>query len=284
MTCDAAFRTAARGCLQDIVTNQDSASDGNVEALHRMRIGLTRLRALVSFFSPMVSGPEWMRLKRELKWLNGYLGASRDMDVLMMQLEANRSAGPDASPEAQQRQRTRTACRRRMARALRSQRHQRLIRNLSHWIESGGRNAATRKHRAEPIAVYAANRLSRWQKKVLRKSHHLESMNPEKRHRLRIATKKLRYAMEYFGSLASPQHPERHETALKHLRKAQESLGSLNDAERIRTLMASFLNPSRGRTAQRPERIEISDDGKKAKLLLRDAAAAYRKMERIELS
>lgn len=282
MTCDAAFRTAAQACLQDVITNQDSACDGDVDALHRMRIGLTRLRTLVSFFSPMVSGPEWTRLKRELKWLNGHLGAARDMDVLMMQLEANEPAGLNTLPAAQQRRRTRAVIRQRMVRALRSQRHQRLVRNLSLWIESGNRTAATRKHSAESIATYAASRLSRWQKKVLKKSRHLENMNPDKRHRLRIATKRLRYAMEYFGSLASSRYPGRHKEILKHLRKAQESLGGLNDAERIRVLMASFPNKPRPESDPRPQRIKTSDSTRDTERLLREAAAAYRKMEKLE--
>jgi CHAD domain-containing protein len=88
--------------------------------------------------------------------------------------------------------------------------------------------------------------------------------------------------MEDFGSLASSRYPGRHKESLKHLRKAQESLGGLNDAERIRVLMASFPNQPRPESGPRPQRIKTSDSTRDTERLLREAAAAYRKMEKLE--
>jgi len=278
MTCDAAFRSAAHGCLQDIAVNQTAACAGDGDALHQMRIALMRLRTLVSFFSPLVSDPEWDRLKQELRWLNGYLGAARDMDVLMIRVEANADCVPEAAALAKARSRTWTHSHRRVTQALKSQRHQRLIRNLSLWIENGGQTTTTAKHRAEPIAAYSARRLSRWHRKLLKKSRRLEHMSTEKLHRLRIATKKLRYAIEFFGPLFSPKHPARQKAILKYLRKAQESLGSLNDAERARSLTASFQDSSHIVAPLEQKRAAVSDGGKHTKRLIDAAAAAYRKM------
>ncbi len=282
MTCEASFRISARDCLQNIVANQATACEGNGEALHQMRIALTRLRTLASFFSSLVSGPEWVRLKRELKWLNGYLGAARDMDVLIIRLKIGPDRTSRVSPEAKAINREWIDSHRRVTRALQSKRHQRLLRNLSHWIENGAwtsdATALTSKHRATPIAAYAARRLTRWRKKLLTKSRHLESMSAHKRHRLRIQTKKLRYAIEVFGDLFSPRHPARQKAILKYLRRAQESLGSLNDAEKARSLTANFINPSHNAANQERERAEMSDSGKRTGKLIQAAAVAYRKM------
>ncbi len=272
----------AQSCLPDIMANETATCAGDSDALHQMHIALMRLRTLVSFFSPVVSDPEWARMRRELKWLSGYLGAARDMDVLMMQIGTSEDQAPKTSPQARARHRQWTSCHRRVATALKSQRHQRLIRNLSDWIENSGKTAATGKHGAEPISAYSARRLARWRRKLLRKSRRLESMSVDKLHRLRIATKKLRYAMEFFGGFVSPQHPGRKKAMLKHLRKAQESLGSLNDAERIRSLTDGLMSGARAAGHRSPEPIEASDSGKNAKRLLQVAAVAYRKIEEIK--
>jgi CHAD domain-containing protein len=278
MTCEAAFRSAAQSCLQDIAANQIAACAGNGDALHQMRIALMRLRTLVSFFSPLISDPEWDRLKQELRWLNGYLGKARDMDVLMIRFKANADPAPEAAAQAKARYRKWTHSHRRVTQALKSQRHRRLIRNLSLWIESGDQTTTTAKHRAEPIAAYSARRLSRWHRKLLKKSRRLENMSAEKLHRLRIATKKLRYAIEFFGPLFPPKHLARQKAILKYLRKAQESLGSLNDAERARSLTASFQDPSHTAAPLKQERAAVSGGGKHTKRLIDAAAAAYRKM------
>ena len=47
-----------------------AAIAGDPSAIHKMRIELTKLRAMVRFFSPMMNDEAWPRLKKELRWLN----------------------------------------------------------------------------------------------------------------------------------------------------------------------------------------------------------------------
>ncbi len=75
--CDAAFRLIASRCLVDIAANHHATCAGDEDALHQIRVAVTKLRAAVSFFGDMVMDSEWLRLKSELKWLNGFLGARR---------------------------------------------------------------------------------------------------------------------------------------------------------------------------------------------------------------
>ena len=81
MRCDTAFRLVAGGCLKEVATHHKALRAGDATALHQTRIALTRLRAAISFYSPMVADSEWLRLRAELKWFSGYLGATRDLDV-----------------------------------------------------------------------------------------------------------------------------------------------------------------------------------------------------------
>jgi triphosphatase len=51
------------------------------EGVHRMRVGLRRLRAAMSLFSKLLGDQETERVKSELKWLTGELALARDLDV-----------------------------------------------------------------------------------------------------------------------------------------------------------------------------------------------------------
>src|SRR5947209_8894538 len=90
LICAAAFRRLATGCLAEIAVNQHAAGLGQVDAVHRMRVGITRLRAAVSFFAPMTADPTWPALKEELRWLNRALGSARDVDVVVENLRHQR--------------------------------------------------------------------------------------------------------------------------------------------------------------------------------------------------
>src|ERR1700694_6203948 len=67
MACDTAFRILARRYLGDLTANHEATCKGDPEALHQMRITLTRLRTAILFFSPMVADPQRTRIRGELK-------------------------------------------------------------------------------------------------------------------------------------------------------------------------------------------------------------------------
>ncbi len=55
MACDTAFRVVGRRYFGDLTANFEGACKGDSEAVHQMRVALTRLRAVIVFFSPMVA-------------------------------------------------------------------------------------------------------------------------------------------------------------------------------------------------------------------------------------
>jgi CHAD domain-containing protein len=183
----------------------------------------------------MLADAERVHLKRELKWLNAHLGAARDIDVAIELLKRTRQrTSSDSDVPAWKTKRAES--RRHLTQALRSHRYRRLIADLSAWIENGpwsrngGRTAA--KRRQAEIARYGTRKLARWRKKLLKGSRKLRDMNAKKQHRIRLASKRLRYAVEFFaGPLAHRNSPTH--AALKCLRQAQNSLGELNDAHRV---------------------------------------------------
>ena len=79
--------------------------------------------------------------------------------------------------------------------------------------------------------------LNRRLKMVRRRSVRFSRQSSEKRHRLRIALKKLRYALEMLGQLYNPKKTGRLLRAAKQL---QEELGAANDLSVSRDLVAEL--------------------------------------------
>ena len=81
-----------------------------------------------------------------------------------------------------------------------------------------------------PIAVYAVEQLTRRWRKVRKKGKALAKLDARSRHKLRIQTKKLRYAGEFFASLFSNKRMvKRRKRFLAALERLQDGLGDLND-------------------------------------------------------
>jgi CHAD domain-containing protein len=279
MACDTAFRVVARRYLADLTANHEATSRGDPVALHQMRIALTHLRTAILFFSPMAVDATQARIKVELKWLNAHLGVIRDLDVAIERLRAIDKRWPQAIPHYRVWTAKRAEIHGHLARALRSARYQRLVRSTSDWIERGPWSirkgkAAVRK-RAAPVAAYGVRKLTRWQKKLLKRSRKLSKMDAEKRHRLRLLNKKLCYSIESLADLFAARKFSGQQTAQKYLRKAQRSLGQLNDDARGHSLA----------TTLEPEGVQASLQflsHKREKRLIRAAAAAYQKLAVLE--
>jgi CHAD domain-containing protein len=275
MACDTAFRIVARRCLGDLTANHEATCKGDPAALHQMRIAVTRLRTAILFFLPMVADSQRTQVREELKWLNGHLGAVRDLDVAIERLKAADKHRPQAIPLYRSWSVKRADSHRHLAQALRSGRYRRLIKSTSDWIEHGpwsikaGAQLAT--ERASPIAAYSARKLTRWRERLLKKRRKLPKMGTKKRHRLRLLNKKLHYSIEFFEELFPDKQFSRQQAALKYLRKAHKSLGQLNDDANSQSLAAALQRDG----------VEVSLQfltRKREKRLMRTAATAYQKL------
>jgi CHAD domain-containing protein len=223
----------------------------------------------------MVTDPKQTQMTTELKWLHGHLGVVRDLDVAIEHLKASNQPASRLSPNHRSWNDRRKESHRHLARALRSARYRRLVKNMSDWIERGPWSIRTEKQaalqRTSPVAAYSARKLARWQDKLLKKSRKLEAMSTKKRHRLRLLNKKLCYSIEFLKDLYPDKRFSKQPVALKHLRKAQRSLGRLNDDANRQSLVAALERDG----------VEVSLPflgAKREKRLIRTAAEAYRKL------
>jgi CHAD domain-containing protein len=274
MTSEAAFQAAAIHYLHQLATQHEGTAAGDAAALHAMRVAMTRLRTTIALFAPMVEGDEQVRLAAELKWLRAHLGIVRDLDVAL-----ERFAKIKITINDRPWRRERAACQRHLTRALHSPRYRRLIEDITAWIERGDwsrkRTAKAAARRAQPAGKYCADKLQKWQKKLLKKSRNLRELGTRKRHRVRLANKRLSYAIEATEKLARPSEAPAREVMLNVLRKAQKSLGQLNDDARRHALATAFGE----------DEMDGSDlllDAKQKKQLLRRAASAYDELAELE--
>jgi CHAD domain-containing protein len=213
----------------------------DIEELHDMRVASRRLRAALALFEDVL--PETiLGLKDELAWIGGQLGAVRDLDVQLEQLESwiDAAAPEDRDPlealrsvlEAQ-----RADARGEMLDALESRRYDSLVRRCGRTLRA---RHATRSGAASLPALAVAPDLidARWTA-VRKASKHLgRSATASDYHRLRIRCKRFRYALEFLTDV----YAGRARPVLKRLVALQDVLGLHQDAvvaiERLRALTA----------------------------------------------
>jgi inorganic triphosphatase YgiF len=229
-----AFKTVGRACLKQIVGNAPALNTGNPEGVHQMRVGLRRLRAAMSLFAGLLRDPQTKAVKTELKWLAGQLGPARELEVLIDRViapirgrHAHRNGVVSLSQELDER---REAALTRAQTAVQSARFRALTLEVAAWLEAGQwtspRDDLVRDRGDLPVAVTAAEQFTQRWRKVRKKGKTLAQLDARSRHKLRIQTKKLRYAAEFFSSLFTGKRRERFQSELERL---QDGLGDLND-------------------------------------------------------
>src|SRR5262249_21601438 len=84
MSARDAFVVAARNCLAQMQANEAPARRGSdPEGIHQLRVGLRRLRALVTAYRDTLAPEPHELLSCELRWLQQELSPARDWDVFV---------------------------------------------------------------------------------------------------------------------------------------------------------------------------------------------------------
>jgi CHAD domain-containing protein len=209
--------------------------DGDdVEDLHDMRVAVRRMRAAWRVFDDAFKSSRTKRLRRRLESLSDKLGTVRDLDVLTQGLEAYRlgldpEQQPGLDPLLSLWARQRTSARRQLIEELDSGGYSAFVREMEEFLSAGSNAAAsvptpTIPHRVRdraPSQIWAAYETVRAYELVL------PWADIETIHQLRIATKWLRYTLEFFGETLGPDGPR----LLGRVAALQDFLGDLHDAD-----------------------------------------------------
>jgi CHAD domain-containing protein len=209
----------------------------DVEELHDMRVATRRMRAALSLFAESLPASV-VEQREELAWVGREIGVVRDLDVQLEQLDGWIEALPEDDREPLLRLRAllveeRDAARRTMLVALDSPRYDRFVRRFGSLLRtrSGARTAP---------ALQAAPELVERRHRGLRKAS--KRIGPEAEpaayHRMRIAGKRFRYALEF----VAPLYPGATQQLVRRTVALQDLLGSYQDAdvaiERLRRIAA----------------------------------------------
>jgi CHAD domain-containing protein len=193
--------------------------DGDVDALHDLRVAVRRTRAVLRAARKLFDR-EWLDgLRDELKWLGGELGPARDLDVLLEHLRAERDEiGSEAAPVVERIERQREGARRQVAAALTSDRYLALLDELQVAVDHPPVRRVDA--RLDRIAAREFEKLSR------DVDHLGPSPSDEALHRVRIRAKRARYAAE----LAEPAVGRRAADFVKAAKEFQDVVGEHQDA------------------------------------------------------
>ncbi|MDI1266625.1 MAG: CHAD domain-containing protein [bacterium] len=259
LDCATVFRNIAMECVALIEAHQEAACVGDAEAVHQSRVAITRLRAAVAFFAPIVRDDEWLRLKTEIAWLNDALGAARDSDVVVAYAGRKRYRSWAEGVFGESLDSRRAQHHRRLLRRLRSVRFRRLIAALAEWA---GRGPA-RPDSAEPLERYCDRQLKSWRERLIRKGRHLDRLDGSRRHRLRIRVKRFRYMLEALKEIIPLRGRGEWRRSAKRL---QRVLGEIRDIERLCDLAGNKPPPGyrRRRDALLGSAVEAYRDFKRA--------------------
>jgi triphosphatase len=186
----------------------------------------------------LLEGEESERIKENLKWLSEQLGPARDFDVFVqdevpaMEQDQNRHASLASLEQSLVARRDKAMAQAKAVVAGERYRHIVLETGLwaiaGEWAKSSDEMETFRRER--PIKAVAEEILDQRTRKVLKKLARLKKMDAMKRHKLRIAVKKLRYAEGFFRALYNSARANRERKVFQaRLRALQNALGRLND-------------------------------------------------------
>ncbi len=229
-----AFAAILQSAARQITANQRlTVETGDVEAVHQMRVGLTRLRSALRSLKPYSKAPWIAELESDARQIARCVGTVRDADVLIAEIYApiaeNHAGVVPGFPGLLQ-----------ALKAHRDAAYKDAVVNLDkglwarllvtmmlspHLIETQGAFA-------EPIATLAGECLERRWKRVRKYGERLAELDLEERHSMRKALKKLRYNCEFFQTLYGHEA----KSFTKRLKKLLGLFGAINDvrmAERL---------------------------------------------------
>jgi CHAD domain-containing protein len=252
MSASAAFKAVCLTCLNHLQANQRGAMRGtDPEYLHQARVALRRLQSGLGAFKSLAPPGMIEPHAKSLRDFIRALGPARDWDVFVEQTLAPvleqfpGHAGLAAIGRACTR--LREEANRSARRLFASRRTQRLLLGLGGWLaqepwlaaggeESGGAWRTS-------VRDHATQVLDRYERRALKRGRKLDSSGLRRLHRLRIATKKLRYAAGFFSPLFARQ---RARAMLEALNDLQDVLGAINDRATAPALIEDAVRAARG--------------------------------------
>ena len=234
MTPSGAARAIVAAALEQLQANEEGLLESDdPEFVHQARVALRRIRSALRMFRKPIGRQRADSWRRELAPVSRTLGAARDWDVFV---DETLAALPADARVIERARRRRLRARGKAREAIRSRRYAFAILHLARWLAIRDGD-----ERDEPaLEAFAARLLARRHRRLVSGLPNLEGASLDKRHRIRIDAKRLRYVVEGLAPALDPRAAKRYARRLADL---QDALGRANDAVTGRRLLASLDPP-----------------------------------------
>jgi len=254
LEADDSMAEAARKTLyfhfQRMVYHEPGARLGeDIEELHDMRVATRRMRAALRVFGDYLDLEQMKPYVKGLRRTGRTLGAVRDLDVFWEKTQRYLDTLPaarqsDLDPLRVVWEAERERARERMITYLDSDRYIRFKERFSEFLQTPGAGALPvfsqkgeplphRLRHVTPVAVY--------QRLAVVRAYDEWVTGPDvplgRLHQLRIAAKGLRYTLEFFREVLSPEAKK----PIDEIKSLQDHLGDLQDAIVASNLLRDFL-------------------------------------------
>jgi CHAD domain-containing protein len=216
-----------------------SRTGEDIEDVHDMRVAIRRMRSAIRLLKPYLRAKAIADYNRDLRRLGWTLGDVRDLDVMIVQMQAYQ-AGLDESGQAgiqavialleERRQAARAA----LNAYFDTKHYRRFVRGYSGFLTQpmpevkhtqNGSVVPYQVRHVLPMLIYDRLAAVRAYETVV------EEADTPTLHALRIEFKRLRYTLSLFGDVLSPAARE----FVGEIKTLQDHLGHLNDASVART-------------------------------------------------
>jgi len=247
MLTQQAFISIGLECLRHIASNREAALRKESEGIHQMRIGLRRLRVALSIFKGMLRRRDASTIKAKLKWLSDQLAPARDYQVFLTEVfERSHRSGAEFEHLKTNVRAERDLRLNVVEQIVGSDRFQELVVEIALWLLDGAwlhdKNKRATAARNMPLRKFARHELHKRARAVSKAARRVAKLSPLRRHKLRIATKKMHYAYEFFERLiATKAIKGLEQNFISELASLQRSLGRLNDIA-VEAKLASELS------------------------------------------
>ena len=221
--------------LEEMCSLRGRALDwSDPEGVHDMRVSSRRLRGAIEDFAPYLHRRGLKDVSKEIKQVADALGDVRDHDVALIALEKLKVAAPDeAKVTVEQfiraRENDRKSARRQLRQAISKSALKRLRIDGANAIEDVTNRLNGKKGGDKRTYHQVAQATVKQQLKEVEKLSRgfYDPLNVRPLHKLRIAAKRLRYALELFEQCLGPEAPP----LARRVARLQSSLGELHDCD-----------------------------------------------------
>lgn len=264
LSVETAFKRIAASCLRQMAANEAPSLAGeNSEGVHQLRVGLRRLRSAVSLFGSALPRQPFEPLRGRLRELMAAFGPAREWDVLVEETltPLRHRVGADAGLDRLDRiaRTARQDGHRRLRQAIGAPEHTDLKLTLlellaADWSVHAERPAPPDWRPAPwtlPVGGFADRTLQKRHRKLRKFGRDHHEMTLEELHELRIASKKLRYAADFFRQLYRKKRVRAYVAALAGV---QDCLGAINDGAVGRNRVAEAWDRLGGLSRRSPQR------------------------------